>query len=126
MMPCSATVAGLSMPPRRCRCVQSTARPPKPQTFAGRSNWFGAPRPDKASALTKGSSMIFKRAVARLRAQDWIAISVEIGIVIIGVFIGTQVSNLNNARIERAKTQQMARDLQPELRNLARDLRIMI
>ncbi|TMJ15614.1 MAG: hypothetical protein E6G94_06400 [Alphaproteobacteria bacterium] len=70
--------------------------------------------------------MIFKRAVARLRAQDWMAIGIEIGIVIIGVFIGTQVSNLNNARIEQAKTQQMARDLQPELRNLARDLRIMI
>ena len=32
--------------------------------------------------------MIFKRAVARLRAQDWTAISIELLIVIVGVFIG--------------------------------------
>jgi hypothetical protein len=62
--------------------------------------------------------MIFKRAVAKLKAQDWTAIAIEIVIVIIGVFIGSQVSNWNEARIERAKTEQMARDLQPELRNL--------
>jgi len=67
--------------------------------------------------------MIFKRAVAKLKAQDWTAIAIEILIVIIGVFIGTQVSNLNNARIERAKTEQMARDLQPELRNLVATFR---
>jgi len=70
--------------------------------------------------------MIFKRAVAKLRAQDWMAIGIEIVIVIIGVFIGTQVSNFNNARIERAKTEQMARDLRPELRNLANNFRALI
>lgn len=61
--------------------------------------------------------MIFKRVVARLRAQDWMAIAIELAIVIMGVFIGTQVSNWNSNRIERAKTEQMARDLQPELKN---------
>ena len=54
------------------------------------------------------------------------AIGIEILIVIIGVFIGTQVSNFNNARIERAKTEQMARDLQPELRHLAKNFRELI
>jgi hypothetical protein len=69
--------------------------------------------------------MIFKRAVARLKAQDWAAIGVELVIVIIGVFIGTQVSNWNNARLERAKTEQMARDLQPELRNVTDNFRML-
>lgn len=36
--------------------------------------------------------MIFKRAVVRLRAQDWVAISIEVGIVIVGVFVGRHVN----------------------------------
>lgn len=62
--------------------------------------------------------MIFKRAVARLRAQDWIAISIELAIVIIGVFIGTQVANWNEQRLERQETHRMLVRLKPELRNL--------
>jgi len=37
--------------------------------------------------------MIFKRTVAKLRAQDWFAIAVELGIVILGVFIGNWVND---------------------------------
>ena len=62
--------------------------------------------------------MIFKRAVARLRAQDWIAITIELAIVIVGVFIGTQVANWNEQRIERRETQRMLTRLKPELRNV--------
>lgn len=62
--------------------------------------------------------MIYKRAIARLRAQDWLAIAIEVGIVIIGVFIGNQVSNWNADRIERAETVRMLRNLQPETRNV--------
>jgi len=61
--------------------------------------------------------MIFKRAVARLRAQDWVAITIELAIVIVGVFIGTQVANWNEARIEQRQTQQMLSRLKPELHN---------
>lgn len=61
--------------------------------------------------------MICKRAVARLRAQDWVAITIELAIVIIGVFIGTQVANWNEARIEQRETQQMLSRLKPELHN---------
>ena len=35
--------------------------------------------------------MIHKRAIAKLSAQDWFAIAIELGIVIVGVFIGTWV-----------------------------------
>ena len=69
--------------------------------------------------------MIFKRAAAKLKAQDWTAIGIELVIVIIGVFIGTQVSNWNNVRLEQAKTEQMARDLQPELRNLTNTFKLL-
>jgi hypothetical protein len=62
--------------------------------------------------------MIFKRAAAKLRAQDWVAITIELAIVIVGVFLGTQVSNWNATRIEQRETQQMLTRLKPELRNL--------
>lgn len=62
--------------------------------------------------------MIYKRAIARLRAQDWVAISVEVAIVIIGVFVGIQVSNWNQERIEKTETRRMLAGLKPELQNL--------
>lgn len=62
--------------------------------------------------------MIFKRAVARLRAQDWVAITIELAIVILGVFIGTLVANWNEDRLERAETVRMLEELQPELLTL--------
>src|SRR5206468_12572135 len=61
--------------------------------------------------------MIYKRAVAKLRAQDWMAIAIELAIVFIGVFAGTQVSNWNEARIEKQQTQHLLEQLVPELRN---------
>ena len=60
--------------------------------------------------------MIYKRVTARLRAQDWLAITIELGIVVLGVFIGTQVSNWNAGRIDRADTARMLAQLRPELR----------
>lgn len=62
--------------------------------------------------------MIFKRAVARLRAQDWMAISIELAIVILGVFIGTWVANWNQQRQAARETRQTLVQLQPELRQL--------
>jgi hypothetical protein len=59
--------------------------------------------------------MIYKRVAARLRAQDWLAITIEIGIVIVGVFIGTQVSNWNQQRLEKRETQRMLTQLDPQL-----------
>ena len=62
--------------------------------------------------------MIFKRAVARLRAQDWLAITIELAIVIIGVFIGIWVANWNQERLERNETRQTLLQLEPELAQL--------
>ena len=62
--------------------------------------------------------MIFKRAVAGLRGQDWLAITIQVAIVMIGVFMGIQVANWNEERLERHETQRMLTRLKPELRNL--------
>ncbi|MEP7315132.1 MAG: hypothetical protein ABI667_00380 [Sphingomicrobium sp.] len=59
--------------------------------------------------------MIFKRFAANLRAQNWFAIGIEFTIVVAGVFVGTQVSNLNEARIERVENERMLRNLKPEI-----------
>lgn len=62
--------------------------------------------------------MIFKRAFAKLRAQDWMAITIELAIVIVGVFVGILVANWNQERAEERETRKMLVRLQPELHGL--------
>ncbi|WP_309602114.1 hypothetical protein [Sphingomonas sp.] len=62
--------------------------------------------------------MIYKRVAARLKAQDWLAITIELGIVVVGVFIGTQVSNWNAGRLEKVESQRMLAQLKPNLQSL--------
>ena len=59
--------------------------------------------------------MIFKRFAANLRAQNWVAIGIELAIVIIGVFVGSWVANWNQERVERAETRRMIAQLEPSL-----------
>lgn len=62
--------------------------------------------------------MIFKRAIAKLRAQDWTAIAIELAIVIIGVFIGIWVANWNQSRQEASENRRTLVQLTPELKQL--------
>jgi hypothetical protein len=64
-----------------------------------------------------GMPMILRRLTENLRAQNWTAITIELLIVVIGVFIGTQVANWNQARIERLETERLLAQLVPELRS---------
>lgn len=59
--------------------------------------------------------MIYRRFAANLRAQNWLAIGIEVVIVIVGVFIGTQVSNWNAQRIEKRETAKLLLELRPAL-----------
>ncbi|HET7606063.1 MAG TPA: hypothetical protein VFK28_08350 [Sphingomicrobium sp.] len=59
--------------------------------------------------------MILRRLTANLRAQNWTAIAIEFVIVVLGVFIGTQVANWNQARLEKQSTRRMLLQLVPEL-----------
>lgn len=47
--------------------------------------------------------MFFRRLAEQLARQNWTAILIEFLIVVAGVFVGTQVSNWNAARIERQR-----------------------
>ena len=46
--------------------------------------------------------MILRRVIDRLRAHEWTGVVIELVIVVLGVFIGLQVSNWNEARKERS------------------------
>ena len=45
--------------------------------------------------------MILRRVIQNVREQNWTAIAVEFVILVIGVFLGIQVSNWNEERIDR-------------------------
>jgi len=59
--------------------------------------------------------MVLRRLTASLKEQHWMTIVIELVIVIVGVFVGTQVSNWNEARLENLKTERMLSQLRPEL-----------
>lgn len=59
--------------------------------------------------------MIFRNVAAALRRQNWPAIGIELLIVVIGVFIGTQVSNWNQSRLEKEAIERMLVQFAPEL-----------
>lgn len=59
--------------------------------------------------------MILRRLTENLRAQNWTAIAIEFLIVVFGVFIGTQVSNWNQNRIERREAERMVAEVRPGL-----------
>ena len=47
--------------------------------------------------------MILRRVMVHVRRQDWTAIAIDFVIVVIGVFVGIQVANWNEARLEHAR-----------------------
>lgn len=59
--------------------------------------------------------MVLRRLTTSLKEQHWMTIVIELIIVIVGVFVGTQVSNWNEERLEKLKTERMLSQLRPEL-----------
>ena len=59
--------------------------------------------------------MILRRLTTNLRAQNWTNVAIEVGIVIVGVFIGIQAANWNQERQQRNETQLLLSQLQVEL-----------
>lgn len=66
--------------------------------------------------------MIYRRVAARLRAQDWLAITIEVAIVVVGVFIGTQVSNWNEDRLARREADRMLVEVKPVFGSFIRSI----
>ena len=54
--------------------------------------------------------MILRRFSESLKEQNWTAILIEFVLLVVGVFLGIQVSNWNEARIGQARTKQAALD----------------
>jgi hypothetical protein len=47
--------------------------------------------------------MLLRRVIQHVRKQEWTAIVIDFAIVVVGVFIGIQVSNWNQTRLDRDK-----------------------
>ena len=47
--------------------------------------------------------MLFRRIKAHVEKENWFAVGVDFAIVVIGVFIGLQVANWNEARGEQTR-----------------------
>ncbi len=66
--------------------------------------------------------MLLRRVMKHVQDQNWFAVGVDFVIVVIGVFIGIQVSNWNAAREDRSNETlylgYLAEDLQSDLRKL--------
>ncbi len=62
--------------------------------------------------------MILRSLTEHVKAQNWFAVAIDFVIVVVGVFVGIQVSNWNAARVtdqrSRAVTAQLAEDLHAE------------
>lgn len=60
--------------------------------------------------------MLLRRFRERLRGQDWFEVGVELAIVIVGVFVGLQVSNWNEDRIGREQALRYRAEIAEEFR----------
>jgi len=60
--------------------------------------------------------MLLRRFVAHARKQDWMAIAIEFVLLVLGVFLGIQVSNWNTERENRQKAAIFTERLKADLR----------
>ena len=59
--------------------------------------------------------MILRRLTEHLKQQHWTAIGIELVIVVLGVFLGMQVSNWNEERVHRAEETAFLMQLREEI-----------
>ena len=65
--------------------------------------------------------MLLRRVIEHVRRQEWTAIAIDFFIVVVGVFIGIQVANWNEARVNDARAsgylERIHNDLEADLTN---------
>lgn len=65
--------------------------------------------------------MLLRRVIEHVRNQQWTAVGIDLVITIVGVFIGIQVANWNEARVEQERAhaylERIQSDLQADLAN---------
>jgi hypothetical protein len=70
--------------------------------------------------------VILRRLTDALRSQDWVTVSVELLIVVLGVFLGLQVNDWNESRIENRQSEEYTSRLVADLRIEAWNYDVMI
>ncbi len=58
--------------------------------------------------------MLLRRVIEHVKAQNWLAVGIDFFIVVVGVFIGIQVSNWNDARRDRERETEYVQRLHDE------------
>ncbi|QLQ12708.1 MAG: hypothetical protein HZY74_04600 [Brevundimonas sp.] len=66
--------------------------------------------------------LLFRRVMKRLRRQEWMAIGIDFLIVVIGVFVATQVSNWNDAAADRRHARELTQALHAEFTDIEGEL----
>jgi hypothetical protein len=59
--------------------------------------------------------MLLRRVIEHVREQNWTAIAIDFVIVVIGVFVGIQVANWNQARADRVRERLLLGELRTEI-----------
>jgi len=67
--------------------------------------------------------MLLRRVVEHVRRQEWTAIGIDFVIVVVGVFIGIQVSNWNDERLRATTAETYIERIREDLRANLGDLR---
>jgi len=62
--------------------------------------------------------MILRRIAEHVKAQNWVAVAIDFAIVVIGVYLGVQVSNWNEARKTKIEQSALLERLADELRTV--------
>ena len=70
--------------------------------------------------------MILRRIIAHFRKQEWTAIGIDFLIVVLGVFLGIQVSNWNEAAASRRAESAYLSQLQGDLQRIEGEVRDQI
>ncbi len=60
--------------------------------------------------------MLLRSVIEHVKTQNWTAVALDFVIVVVGVFIGIQVANWNDARTERVQSAIFTRALENDLR----------
>ena len=66
--------------------------------------------------------MLLRRMIEHVKAQNWTAVGLDFVIVVVGVFIGIQVSNWNQSRVDRVTETTYLELLQRDLRTTITDV----
>jgi hypothetical protein len=66
--------------------------------------------------------VILRRVIEHVRAQNWTAICIDFVIVVVGVFVGIQVANWNEARVERVREAVYLASLAQDVRSDIADI----